>query len=106
MAARTLSVIRSRDIKVMMAVQSLGQLQDRYQNNLWLEILGNADLQLMLGCFDSETASFYSERAGADFYKPVNLDTQSPAEMILPENSEKTTRQANFNFTINLTIFL
>ena len=62
--ARTLSVIRSRDIKVMMAVQSLGQLQNRYPNNLWLEILGNADLQLMLGCSDSETASFYSERAG------------------------------------------
>ena len=62
--ARTLSVIRSRDIKVMMVVQSLGQLQNRYPNNLWLEILGNADLQLMLGCSDSETASFYSERAG------------------------------------------
>ena len=62
--ARTLSVIRSRDIKVMMAVQSLGQLQNRYPNNLWLEILGNADLQLMLGCSDSETASFYSDRAG------------------------------------------
>ena len=178
--ARTLSVIRSRDIKVMMAVQSLGQLQNRYPNNLWLEILGNADLQLMLGCSDSETASFYSERAGdmsiqinttmtvrqtmavaqvipqyrhtegqgrrklltpdevlrlpneellcvirgqnvlklnkfdftkhpmskkikrvsimdynptssphTDFYNPVNLDTQSPAEMILPEKTEE-----------------
>ena len=178
--ARTLSVIRSRDIKVMMAVQSLGQLQNRYPNNLWLEILGNADLQLMLGCSDSETASFYSERAGemsiqidttmtvrqtmavaqvipqyrhtegqgrrklltpdevlrlpneellcvirgqnvlkldkfdftkhpmskmikrvsimdynpsalphTDFYNPVNLDTQSPAEMILPEKNEE-----------------
>ncbi len=178
--ARTLSVIRSRDIKVMMAVQSLGQLQNRYPNNLWLEILGNADLQLMLGCSDSETASFYSERAGemsiqidttmtvrqtmavaqvipqyrhtegqgrrklltpdevlrlpneellcvirgqnvlkldkfdftkhpmskmikrvsimdytpsalphTDFYNPVNLDTQSPAEMILPKKNEE-----------------
>lgn len=62
--ARTLSVIRSREIRVMMAVQSLGQLQNRYPNNLWLEILGNADIQLMLGCSDSETASFYSDRAG------------------------------------------
>ena len=62
--ARTLSVIRSREIRVLMAVQSLGQLQNRYPNNLWLEILGNADLQLMLGCSDSETASFYSERSG------------------------------------------
>lgn len=30
--ARSLSVIRSRDIRVMMAVQSLGQLQNRYGN--------------------------------------------------------------------------
>ena len=39
--ARSLSVIRSRDIRVMMAVQSLGQLQNRYGNNLWAEIIGN-----------------------------------------------------------------
>lgn len=62
--ARTLSVIRSREIRVMMAVQSLGQLQNRYPNNLWLEILGNADLQLMLGCSDSDTAEYYSTRSG------------------------------------------
>lgn len=39
--ARSLSVIRSRDIRVMLAVQSLGQLQNRYPNNLWSEIIGN-----------------------------------------------------------------
>ena len=54
--ARTLSVIRSRDIRVMLAIQSLGQLQNRYPNNLWAEIIGNADIQLMLGCTDSVTA--------------------------------------------------
>ena len=62
--ARTLSVIRSRQIRVMMAVQSLGQLQNRYPNNLWSEILGNADIQLMLGCSDSDTAEYYSARSG------------------------------------------
>ena len=46
--ARSLSVIRSRDIRVMLAVQSLGQLQNRYPNNLWAEIIGNCDIQLML----------------------------------------------------------
>lgn len=62
--ARTLSVIRSRQIRVMMAVQSLGQLQNRYPNNLWSEILGNADIQLMLGCTDADTAEYYSARSG------------------------------------------
>jgi type IV secretion system protein VirD4 len=47
-----------------MAVQSLGQLQNRYPNNLWAEIIGNVDVQLMLGCTDDITADFFSERSG------------------------------------------
>ena len=62
--ARTLSVIRSRAIYVTLAVQSLGQLQNRYPNNLWAEIIGNVDVQLMLGCTDDITAGFFSERSG------------------------------------------
>jgi type IV secretion system protein VirD4 len=62
--ARSLSVVRSRDIRVMLAVQSLGQLQNRYPNNLWSEIIGNCDIQLMLGCTDDVTAKHFSDRSG------------------------------------------
>ena len=62
--ARSLSVIRSRDIRVTLAVQSLGQLQNRYPNNLWAEIVGNCDIQLMLGCTDDVTANYFSARSG------------------------------------------
>ncbi len=62
--ARSLSVCRSRDIRVMLAVQSLGQLQNRYPMNLWSEIIGNCDIQLMLGCTDDVTAKYFSERSG------------------------------------------
>lgn len=62
--ARSLSVCRSRDIWVMLAVQSLGQLQNRYPNNLWAEIIGNCDLQLMLGCTDDVSARYFSDRSG------------------------------------------
>lgn len=61
---RSLSVVRSRDIRVMLAVQSLGQLQNRYPNNLWAEIVGNCDIQLMLGCTDDVTADYISDRSG------------------------------------------
>lgn len=61
---RSLSVIRSRAILVMIAIQSLGQLQNRYPNNLWAEILGNCDIQLMLGCTDDLTAEYISGRSG------------------------------------------
>ena len=62
--ARSLSVIRSRDIRVMLAVQSLGQLQNRYPKNLWAEIIGNCDIQLMLGCTDDVSAEYLSARSG------------------------------------------
>ena len=62
--ARSLRVCRSRDIRVMLAVQSLGQLQNRYPNNLWAEIIGNCDTQLMLGCTDDITAEYVSARSG------------------------------------------
>ena len=62
--ARTLSVVRSRAIYVTLAVQSLGQLQNRYPNNLWAEIVGNCDVQIMLGCTDDLTAEFFSSRSG------------------------------------------
>lgn len=76
--ARSLSVIRSRDIRVMLAVQSLGQLQNRYPNNLWSEIIGNCDIQLMLGCTDDLTAEYFSGRSG---------------EMSIEVNSTMTVRQ-------------
>ena len=62
--ARSLSVVRSRDIRVMIAVQSLGQLQNRYPKNLWSEIVGNMDIQLMMGCSDDVSAEFFSARSG------------------------------------------
>ena len=59
-----LSVIRSRDIRVMLAVQSLWSASNRYPNNLWSEIIGNCDIQLMLGCTDDVTADYISDRSG------------------------------------------
>lgn len=70
--ARSLSVCRSRDIRVMLAVQSLGQLQNRYPNNLWAEIIGNCDVQLMLGCTDDVSAEYFSARSGE---MSVEVDT-------------------------------
>lgn len=62
--AKMISVCRSRDIRVMLAVQSLGQLQNRYADNLWAEIIGNCDVQLMLGCTDEISAKYFSNRSG------------------------------------------
>lgn len=62
--SRRLSVIRSRNISMSCVFQNLAGLQNRYPLNLWQEILGNADVQLFLGCTDPLTAEFVSSRTG------------------------------------------
>ncbi len=62
--ARRLSTIRSRSLHVVYVSQNLPQLQNRYPDNLWAEILGNMDTHIMLGCSDDVTANFFSARSG------------------------------------------
>lgn len=76
---RRLSTIRSRALQIIMCSQSLPQLQNRYPNNLWAELLGNADTQIMLGATDDVTAEYFSARSG---------------DMTVEVNSTMTTRQS------------
>ena len=62
--ARFISTCRSRDINVTFAVQGIGQLQNKYDNYLWSDILNNCDTQIFLGCNDMITAEYFSARSG------------------------------------------
>ena len=59
-----ISTVRSRNIRISIICQSIGQLQNRYPDNLWSEIIGNTDTILFLGCTDPVTAEFISDRTG------------------------------------------
>lgn len=61
---KKLSTIRSRELRVAIIFQNIAQLQNRYPNGLWEEIIGNCDTQLFLGCTDQMTAKFISTRTG------------------------------------------
>ena len=75
--ARFISTCRSRDIKVIFAVQGIGQLQNRYGNYLWSEILNNCDTQILLGCNDMITAEYFSALSGEI---TVEYDTYTKSE--------------------------
>lgn len=84
---RRCSVIRSRRISLSVILQGLGQLQNRYPDNEWVEIIGNADTTLFLGCTDDITARMISDRAGeitvaystdAEVYNKMQLAKWSP----------------------------
>lgn len=61
---KKISTLRSRGIICFVIFQNIAQLQNRYPNNGWLEILGNCDSQLFLGASDDMTAKQVSEHMG------------------------------------------
>ena len=61
---KKISTIRSRHLSISCIFQNLPQMQNRYPQNQWQEIIGNCDTQLFLGCTDEMTAEFISNRTG------------------------------------------
>jgi len=61
---KKLSTIRSRELRVAIIFQNIAQLQNRYPDGIWEELIGNCDTQLFLGCTDQMTAKYISTRTG------------------------------------------
>ena len=59
-----MSTIRSRGMSVSLIIQSIAQLENRYPEKAWSEIISACDVQLFLGCNEPETATFISDRTG------------------------------------------
>ena len=47
---KKLATTRSRGINIFMIFQNIAQLKNRYDNDVWQEILGNADTKIYMGC--------------------------------------------------------
>ena len=78
-ASRLLSVVRSRNIACQLLVQSVAQLQDRYPQGEWEEIVSNCSTQLVLGVNDVTTATYISKKCGM-----VTVRTNSTVSPQLP----------------------
>lgn len=78
-ASRLLSVVRSRNIVCQLLVQSIAQLQDRYPQGEWEEIVSNCSTQLVLGVNDVTTATYISKKCGM-----VTIRTNSTMSPQLP----------------------
>lgn len=61
---KKLATARSRAIGMSILFQNIPQLQNRYPDNQWEEILGGCDFSIFLGCNDMTTASYFSNRTG------------------------------------------
>ena len=61
---KKLATARSRDLGMSIMYQNIPQLQNRYPDGQWEEILGGCDTSLFLGCNDMTTATYFSSRSG------------------------------------------
>ena len=69
---KKLATARSSVIGMCILFQNIPQLQNRYPDNQWEEILGGCDFSIFLGCNDMTTASYFSDRTGEI---TVNVET-------------------------------
>ena len=61
---KKLATVRSRNLGMSILYQNIPQLQNRYPDGQWEEILGGCDTSLFLGCNDMTTATYFSSRSG------------------------------------------
>lgn len=61
---KKLATARSRNIGMSILYQNVPQLQNRYPDGQWEEILGGCDISMFLGCNDMTTATYFSGRSG------------------------------------------
>lgn len=47
---KKLATTRSRGINIFAIFQNIAQLKNRYDNDVWQEILGNMDTKICMGC--------------------------------------------------------
>lgn len=80
---KKISTVRSRGLNIIVIFQAISQLQNRYPNGVWSEILANCDTHLFLGCNDPDTAKFISDRAG-DITIKVNSMRQQRTTRLSP----------------------
>lgn len=73
---KKIAVTRSRGLNITAYFQSIGQLENRYPDNEWSDIISNCDTQVVMGVNDPKTALFVSKRAGES-----SVDVQTVSTM-------------------------
>lgn len=91
-------------------MQSISQLSDRYEKKEWEELIGNADIQICLGCNDQMTAVDISAKWGMATIRVNNsqmpLMPLSPPSTPAPEQFAEETPQPQKPDTYDYDILL
>lgn len=90
---KKMATIRSRGINAFVIFQNITQLQNRYPEGKWEDILGNCDNHIFLGCNENTTAKFISDTLGSmtikDFSESKDKYSFNPLEKKISEKYVK-----------------
>ena len=86
---KKISTMRSRGISSEIIFQNIAQLENRYPNKSWTEILGNCDSSLCLGTTDIVTAEYVSKIMGDATVETVAQTKKNGFEGIFDLGSSK-----------------
>lgn len=93
--SKKMATNRSRNICIAFAIQSLGQLEERY-GKLWETIISNCGTLIYLGCNDLTTAKYISTRAGKFTQITTTTMTEKPnvmSKFYLPLHRRESVRE-------------
>lgn len=86
---KKISTIRSRGIALIPILQNIGQIKNRYPDEVWQEIIGNCDTRLGLGTTDVLTAEYFCDLIGVSTVETTSIKKSNSIEGDIEEYGQK-----------------
>lgn len=86
---KKISTIRSRGIALIPILQNVGQIKNRYPDEIWQEIIGNCDTRLGLGTTDTLTAQYFCDLIGVASVETTAIKKSNSIEGDIEEFGQK-----------------
>jgi len=86
---KKISTVRSRGIAFIPIIQNIGQLKNRYPQDVWQEIIGNCDLRINMGTTDVLTAEYFCSSIGVSSVETSAIRKSASLEGKLEEYGQE-----------------
>lgn len=86
---KKISTVRSRGIALIPILQNIGQLKNRYPNDVWQEIIGNCDIRLSMGTTDVLTAKYFCDAIGISTVETSSVRKSASLEGTIEEYGQQ-----------------
>ena len=94
---KKISTVRSRGIALIPILQNVGQLKNRYPQDVWQEIIGNCDTRISMGTTDVLTAKYFCDSIGVSTVETASIRKSASIEGSIEEYGQQniTTMKRN-----------